>query len=208
MLYWRKLIREAGWDHTDIERLTKDRKGWKTKTMKRMEHLQKWEEQKGHRYEWGQDEERLERDVRRDIDLICRYDGCGREFRNKGGLTLHQKRTHRAAAERVTFVCDLCNKSLETMTAKINHEKTCDGGRDIDDGRRECGTCNERVTKSNYARHRKKCTGEGLRAEDEEDRVGRKARCQYCGRWLSYANMARHERVCLVWDPGGGPNPI
>ena len=42
VLYWRKLMKEAGWDHT--------RDG----------------------------------------------EGCGRGSRNKGGLTIHQKRTHRA----------------------------------------------------------------------------------------------------------------
>ena len=36
VLYWRKLIREAGWDHTDIERLTIERKGWKTMRLRRV----------------------------------------------------------------------------------------------------------------------------------------------------------------------------
>ena len=39
--------------------------------------------------------------------------------------------------------------------------------------------------------------------------VGKRSRCQHCGRELSHSNMARHERRCrLVWDPGGGPHPI
>ena len=78
-------------------------------------------------------------------------------------------RMHISAEERVTFTCELCVKNLETMTAKINHEKTCDGGRDVDDDRKECGTCNQRVTKRNYARHREGCRGEGLQKEDEEE---------------------------------------
>ena len=37
--------------------------------------------------------------------------------------------------------------------------------------------------------------------------VGRRSRCRLCGREVSYANMARHERTHRVWDPGGGPYP-
>ena len=37
--------------------------------------------------------------------------------------------------------------------------------------------------------------------------VGRRSRCRLCGRQVSYANMARHERTHRVWDPGGGPYP-
>ena len=140
--------------------------------------------------------------------MVCRFEDCGRTFRNKGALTLHQKRIHRAAAERKRFWCDLCDKPLETMVAKVAHEKTCDGGREVADGRRECPTCNHRISRSNYARHTKSCRGEGRRRKDEEVRIGRRAICRYCGGLYSYANMARHERACLMWDPGGGPNPI
>ena len=176
--------------------------------MERMNHIQKWEDQKGHEYEWGPGEEEITRDHRTEIDLVCRYENCGRVFRNKGALTIHQKRMHRAAAERKRFACDLCGKAVETMVAKVNHEKTCNGGREMEDGRRECDVCNGRIARANYARHVKRCRGEGLRREDEEVRRGRREQCRYCGRLISYSNMARHERTCLMWDPGGGPNPI
>ena len=152
----------------------------------------------------------LERNKRREIDLTCRYEGCGKICRNKAGLTIHQKRMHRAANDRVKFVCDLCHCTLETMAAKIAHEKTCTGGRREVDGKRECGKCLRRISKNNYARHVKGCREEDDREEDidDEERVGRKTRCRYCQRLLSYSNMARHERTCLLWDPGGGPNPV
>ena len=102
-----------------------------------------------------------------------------REFRNKGALTIHQKRMHWMAKERKRFQCDMCGKDLETMVAKVSHEKTCNGGRDLGDGRRECGECNERVSRANYARHVRTCRGEGLRREDEEIRRGRRAQCRY-----------------------------
>ena len=45
--------------------------------MERPEYIQKWEEQKGHEYEWGDGEERIERDHRREMGLVCRYEDCG-----------------------------------------------------------------------------------------------------------------------------------
>ena len=38
-LYWKKLIREARWDVTNIERLTENRKEWKRMVMERMTHI-------------------------------------------------------------------------------------------------------------------------------------------------------------------------
>ena len=35
----RRVLREAGIDWTEVERLTSDRKGWKAKVAERMEHL-------------------------------------------------------------------------------------------------------------------------------------------------------------------------
>ena len=41
--------------------------------------------------------------------------------------------------------------------------------------------------------------GEGLPGSDISAAI--------LGRTLSYTNMARHQRSCRVWDPGGGPRP-
>ena len=57
------VLREAGIDWTEVERLTSDRKGWKEKVAERMEHLDRRERQKGHGYRWEQGEERLVRNV-------------------------------------------------------------------------------------------------------------------------------------------------
>ena len=79
VLYWRRVLREAGIDWTEVERLTSDRKGWKEKMAERMEHLDRWERQKGHGYRWEQGEERLVRNVGRgEGQLVCRYEGCGK----------------------------------------------------------------------------------------------------------------------------------
>ena len=47
VLYWRKLIREAGWDVTEIGKQAQDRKKWKAAVRARMKHLGEWEESRG-----------------------------------------------------------------------------------------------------------------------------------------------------------------
>ena len=48
VLYWKKIMKEAGIDDADAEQLTADRKKWKSLVTERMKHLDKWERQKGH----------------------------------------------------------------------------------------------------------------------------------------------------------------
>ena len=43
--------------------------------LERLDHIQKWEAQRGHEYEWIDGEEEIVRDQRvQGADLICRYD--------------------------------------------------------------------------------------------------------------------------------------
>ena len=100
VLYWRSVLREAGIDWTEVERLMSDKKGWKEKMAERMEHLDRWERQKGHGYRWEQGGERLVRNVvRGEGESVCRYEGCGKVCRNKAGLVMHEKRMHRVNEE-------------------------------------------------------------------------------------------------------------
>ena len=103
VLYWKRLLRESGCDWTDIERLCNDRDGWMKRVQQRMDHVYKWECQKGHTYEWGTNE----RSMRGGIDLVCRYEGCGEVCLSKAGQVL----------------------CMETEFARIAHERTCTGGR-------------------------------------------------------------------------------
>ena len=221
VLYWKRMLRECGVDWTDVERLCGDRDGWKECVRERMRHLDKWERQLGHRYVWGVGESLLERNEGRRIDLECRYEGCGRMFQSKGGLVQHQKMRHRAPAERVRFECGRCGLVCETEVACLNHERSCGGG-GARGSQRECEVCGEWGSRTNYARHVRRCRerlGEAAEDVGEElgvggarggtgDRTrGRVAECPRCGRTLSYTNMARHRESCRVWDPGGGPRP-
>ena len=211
VLYWKRMLNETGVDWTDVERVCGDRDGWKECVRERMRHLDVWERQQGHSYEWGVNESMCERNERRVIDLTCRYEGCGLVCKSKAGLVVHQKRKHRPAQDRVRFECSKCGGKYETEVACEMHERSCGGGSVV--GRtRECDVCGVWVSRSNFARHRNGCGasggGDGRTAGGGEVRTrGRVAECQRCGRVLSYSNMSRHQRSCMVWDPGGGPNP-
>ena len=163
VLYWKRLLREAGIDWTDIERIVEDRDGYRELVRERVGHIEKWDRQKGHKYVWEEGEESIGRSVSRDLDLVCRWEGCGKVCLSKGGLTLHQKRVHRAPEDRVRFRCDRCGINLETQAAKTNHEKTCSGGVETGEGggRRQCGNCGGWVSRGNYARHLRSCRGGG-----------------------------------------------
>ena len=236
VLYWKRLLREAGVDWTDIERRTKDRKEWKRCVMERMERVHLWEKQLGHKYEWVDGEERVQRSecvVVEEVEgggYLCRYEGCGKVCKSGAGRTIHEKRMHRVSEARVTFVCEMCECVFETEGNRKNHIVSCTGGGRTE-SRRQCGRCGRWVSRSNYARHVDGCGGSasgvsgavagerggGGGRDDEEgesDEVGgltagrRRGPCPRCSKVLSIANMARHLKSCrIVWDPGGEPRP-
>ncbi|MCP3664151.1 MAG: hypothetical protein GY696_16945 [Gammaproteobacteria bacterium] len=50
VLFYKKLVREAGWDYTKISALM-ERKTWKRLVKDRIKHLDRWEKQHGNRYQ-------------------------------------------------------------------------------------------------------------------------------------------------------------
>jgi len=206
VLYWKKLLNECGVDWTDVERLCGNRDEWKKVVKERMNHVDVWERQRGHRYEWQGDKRMIDRNERRVIDFVCRYEGCGKVCRSKAGLVMHQKWKHRAPRERVTFQCGKCGVNVETEVARMAHERTCGGG-GVDGNRRECEVCGVWITKANYARHVRVCRERaGVDVRADVGPRGRRESCPLCGVVVSRSNMARHQRSCRVWDPAGGPN--
>jgi len=226
-LYWKRLLREAGVDYTDIERLVGDRDGWRKIVRDRVEHIEVWEKQQGHRYEWGNGEGKVDRNVVQDRGEVvegfrCHWEGCGKVCKSKGGLVVHEKRMHRLAEDRVRFSCDRCGISLETEGARKNHMATCGGGRVVDENRRECHKCRKGITKGNYARHVRSCRGVwdpgGGEDNARQDRDGvvlevarvfknKRVICIFCRNEQSASNLARHQRGCGGREPEGGPRP-
>ena len=218
VLYWRRVLIEAGVDPMEVEKVTKDRTEWKKVVKERVEHIDLWVAQKGHEYQWRQGEERIERSQRRERGLICEYEGCGKRCKTKAGLTIHQKRMHREG-DRVMFECARCGKEMKTEGARASHERTCTGGavEGEEGGRKQCGRCRRWVSSSNYARHVRGCSegdgveggavGGGSRAYRGRGEAGsRRKACEVCGAVLTVRNMARHmDTQHRTWDPGGGP---
>ena len=153
------VLREAGIDWTEVERLTSDRKGWKEKVAERMEHLDRWERQKGHGYRWEQGEERLVRNVvRGEVELVCRYEGCGKVCRNKAGLVMHEKRMHRVNEERGRLKCERCGRGFDAEGQRVSHVRSSTGGAYGGEGdRRQCGGCRRWVCRANYPWHVRAC---------------------------------------------------
>ena len=81
LLYWKKLIREAGWDWTKISTLTSDRDRWRNAVKERMDHLGIYEMTKSNQWreENGEGPQRnVLRDHQQEEDLVCQVEDCGR----------------------------------------------------------------------------------------------------------------------------------
>ena len=140
ILHWKWILRETGIDWTDVERLTGDTEGWRKIAREKADHVERWDRLRGHRVEWGREGEKaIQMSVVRERDQVCRYEGCGKVCKNKGGLALHKKMMHRAAEQRVRFIFGRCGRGLDTEGAKVNHKRTCTvrGGRGGEDGVRK-----------------------------------------------------------------------
>ena len=191
ILYWKRLLREASIDYTQIGQLTEDRKVWKATVQERMKYLESWERRKGKRIP----EESGPRNPVDDIDdnFICTYENCGIVCENKTGLINHRKRVHEKSSQKMKFTCDLCGEIFDYKSNLTTHMKSCTGSY-IDADRKKCDKCEKIVSKSNFARHKKKCNPD---AENEGQAPrSRRAPCEHCGLQYTVQNLARHRRKC------------
>lgn len=200
--YWKRLLREAGLDWTDVGNLTKDRKKWKSAVKERMEWLAKWERSKGKNW----DGEVMERNQVKEVETAASYicDICAKVCRSKGGYVNHRRRMHEESALKKKFGCGKCGMVFKQDANLMNHEKICLASGEVEVGaiggnRRMC-VCGKDFAKSYYARHKKRCQVEGEVVEEEQQpRVARvykskRAVCSGCGKELSATNMAKHKR--------------
>ena len=111
--YWRRLLRVAGVEVESVEKLVMSGREWKDVMQNRMKFLQNFNKQKGKKYEKKPGEvDIIERSQeRKENQIRCIYEGCGRLFRTKAGITIHQKRTQRRTDEAPTFTCNKCGKN-------------------------------------------------------------------------------------------------
>ena len=196
VLYWKKLLREGGIDYTTIGKETLNRKEWKRRVMTRMKHLEKWERRGGKR----NTEERGERNqlTEEEETYTCSWEDCRKVCMSKAGLVNHTKRIHEKSSQKVTFKCNICNQIFQYETNLINHQKSCNGIMEENRDFRTCDNCNKRITRPNFARHRRTCGGGQEEREIRAPRTYRaeRGRCSYCNGEFAKTNMARHQKTC------------
>ena len=201
VFYWRKLLREAGIDATNLNELTSDRKGWRRKVRKRMKWIEKWEKSQGHTWE-GPEMERNQRVV--EAELVC--DVCGKECKSKAGLVIHRRRMHEVSGKKKEFVCEECEEVFRQEANLLNHKKVCEGAPARGAGRRKC-VCGRDFAKSYFGKHRRTCAVAvdavaAVQARAPRVYKGKKTVCE-CGRELAKTNLARHKReACPLGDAG------
>ena len=198
VLYWKRLLKEAGVDYTKIGALTKDRDGWKGIVNRRMKHLLEWEKQGGKRSN-GVRPVRNQIRTETEDDLKCEYEACGQIFKSKGGLTNHRKRIHEVSKQKVMFTCNDCKEKFSQEANLKNHLKSCTGLQASDPSKKKCDKCLREYKKSGFSKHYKNCrAGDGQPRErvTVEARVykAEEAPCDVCGIPQSKSNMSRHKR--------------
>ena len=195
VLYWRKLVREAGWDVTTIGKKAEDRKKWKSMVMDRMKHLAAYEESKGKKWQG----EAMERNKPKEIELVFVCEVCSKVCKTKGGLTVHRQAMHEKSALKKKFPCHRCASVFEKDAQLVNHLKVC-VGEECEGDSKKCNGCGKWLKKKSMPIHKRICAG-GAVEEGHSQPIARKhvpktAPCPSCGRELSATNMARHRKIC------------
>ena len=202
VLYWKKLLREAGIDASRIGQLTKDRKAWKARVKQRMDHLALWEESRGKRYQGPE----LARNQPKEREVIFECEVCGKVCKNKGGLTIHRKRMHEASSLKKAFPCELCGQVFKQEANRFNHAKVCEGPGN--QHLRKCLFCGSLINKKSLKQHERDCStvrSNALAVTPPPAARKYKAKwkpCRFCGETKSASNMSRHEKLCQ--DGGAG----
>ena len=105
--------------------LAADRERWSSKVKERMQHLEEWQRGRGNENR----NDHVERNPGwEEIDpLKCRWEGCGKICKSKGGLAIHIRRMHDAAKANLKFKCGACGMKFKSENTMINLQKVCGG---------------------------------------------------------------------------------
>jgi hypothetical protein len=192
ILYWRRLIKEAGLDWTEIGSLTEDRKEWKSKVRERAKHIDQWEKRGAKRS--TEDRGERSKEVERKTTFTCDIENCGKICVSKSGLVIHKKRIHNISKEKVMFKCNMCNRTFNAKASLTNHQRGCGGLEASSSDFKKCDICFKEVTTANFARHRRLKHNIRTTVTHTE---GNRTNCDNCGGVYSNSNLARHRRTCL-----------
>ena len=189
VLYWKKVLKEAGFDYTNIGVECGDRKEWKSKVRERIKHIEEWERRGGNQFE---NEERGQRNIPPPpTDLECSY--CGKVCASKAGLINHVRRIHETTKDKKEFKCNICDQNFKSEGNLKNHKKSCIAPQATDPNKRRCA-CGKEISKANFKRHVDKCNQGAV--QDVQARVHRPSQgeCDRCGAVMEKANISRHKQ--------------
>ena len=200
VLYWKKVMKEAGMDPTDVASLTKDRKRWKARVGERMGHVAEWEKSKGNLWSGG-DVQRNQ--VHANVQVFdCRV--CGKVCKLKGGLVNHRRRIHEVSSAKKTFECEKCQEVFKKELERKNYSKVCGGATASAKDRRKC-ICGKEYSKGYFRKHSQVCAV--WLAQQQPPPPARAAApvapCPECGRIMRKDNMARHARTACPGSVAG-----
>ena len=119
----------------------------------RVAHLRNWETAKAERTQ-------VNKDRAEDTGNLCDRD---RTLKNQLGLTVHMRRMHREGRDDQKQ-CSRCGTWVAEQANLTNHTKVCDGAPPG-----SCPYCRKKISKSNMARHKRKCKQERQTTRDSTD---------------------------------------
>ena len=196
VLYWKKTLKEADIEWTQIGNLTQDRKVWKSMVRERTKFIDDWERKSGNMVP----EERGSRNCTpsEEVDLTCEV--CEKVCVSKAGLVIHKKRMHEISKEKVTFKCNDCDETFSQEANLKNHSKFCSKMIPSVPGKKKCSNCLGEYSKSYFPKHVKKCMNvETTQTQEAAPTVyrGETYRCTRCNQIRAKTNKSRHDKVCL-----------
>ena len=198
MLFWRRILKEAGVDASRIGQLTSDRKKWKETVRKRMKRIQNWENSQGHQWKGEKVAERNATKEER-MSFVHECEICKKICLSKGGLTIHRKRMHEISKLKKNFICDKCEREFSQEANLKNHRKVCLGGEEGTEV--ACDLCEKKYKRKGFKNHRRSCAAKRGIVElptptppTPPARVyKRKTKpCPQCGIPMAATNIRRH----------------
>ena len=194
--YWKRILKEAGLDWTNIEGLTMDRKNWKGIVNERKKAMDEWENKmcEIHKGDLKPTRSQAGKPVTEE-GFKCRWPPCEKTCRTKVGRDHHETRIHKR--NELIFECGKCHTTIEQKAQRTNHAKQCGGA-----PRGTCPDCGKELSTTNMARHRRTYC---LRRHDtmtlRSASTLARTTCPDCGIPITKTNVARHRNTAC---PGSG----